>query len=117
MTISPYMRANLFIWMCVPFRLYIAWLPQENKHLKLLGIGLAFISIINFYLYVTNSRLNAYEGGGNTWWSKFRILHSLLYAIASVMLFQNNINASIPLALDVIIGIILFFTLRLKLPK
>ena len=117
MTFSPYVRAFFFIWMCIPIRLYMAWLPQETKYLKSFGLILAIMSVTTFYQYMTNSRLNAYEGGGNTWWASYRIIHSLLYTIAAILLFQNNSNASIPLVIDVIMGILLFFFVRLKLPK
>jgi hypothetical protein len=118
MMMKPNLRANLFMWFCIPARLFLAWLPQiMPRHLRKLGLIVSMMAAGTLYLAVTNGRMNALESGGKTWWAPFRFIHGSLLAAAAVMLFKNNGNASLPLAIDAIIGIAAFFTERLDLPK
>ena len=112
------MRANLFIWVCIPTRLFLAWLPQVMPgYLKVLGLVVSMMAAGTLYLAITNGRMNAVESGGKTWWAPFRFIHGALLAAAAAMLLKNNANASLPLAIDAIVGIAVFFTERLGLPK
>lgn len=112
------MRAILFIWICIPTRLFLAWLPQALPgYLKMLGLIVSMMAAGTLYLAITNGRMNAGEGGGKTWWSPFRFIHGGLLAVAAIMLLKNDKNASLPLAIDAMIGIAAFFTERLGLPK
>ena len=45
------------------------------------------------YLYFTNTRLNAPEGGGVTWWAKYRLIHAMLYITAAIYIAQGNDTA------------------------
>lgn len=115
---TPSRRANLFIWVCIPTRLFLAWLPQVMpEHLKILGLVVSMMATGTLYLAITNGRMNAVEAGGKTWWAPFRFVHGSLLAAAALMLLKNNRNASLPLAIDAIIGIAAFFSRRLGLPK
>lgn len=115
---TPNIRAILFLGICIPLRLFMAWLPQViPNHLNILGLLVGAMAFGTLYLAITNSRMNAGEGGGKTWWAPFRYIHGGLLAAAAIMLFKNDSNASLPLALDVIVGIASFFTKRLGLPK
>lgn len=115
---TPNMRANLFIWFCIPTRLYLAWLPQVMPgHLRALGLIVSMMAAGTLYLAITNGRMNAVEAGRKTWWAPFRFIHGALLAASAVMLLKNNRNASLPLAIDTMIGIAVFFTERLDLPK
>lgn len=123
-------RKLLFIFGCMPARLIISLLPfiLLNYDMKIMTnvlvlllftIGLSF-----FILYFNSWRLNAPEGGGDTWWKKFRWLHGIIYILASCMLFYlNNYSCKervimkcnkaiyLPsglLLFDTIIGLILF---------
>jgi len=112
------MRAILFIWVCIPTRLFLAWLPQVMPgQLRILGLVVSMMAAGTIYLAVTNGRMNAVEAGGKTWWAPFRFIHGGLLAAAAAMLLKNNKNASLPLAIDANIGIASFFTQRLGLPK
>lgn len=110
-----------FILGCIPMRLLIIYLiylvlnnskKYENERFFLsvliLLIGFSFI-----YLYFTNSRLNAFEAGGKTYWAPYRIIHGILYIIGGLMLYNKNMNAYIPLIIDLIIGILIFLKYRL----
>lgn len=112
------MRANLFIWMCIPTRLFLAWLPQVlSGYLRILGLLVSMLAAGTLYLALTNGRMDAAEAGGKTWWAPFRFIHGGLLATAALMLLRNDQNASLPLAIDAMIGIATFFTERLGLPK
>lgn len=103
-----------FIFACIPARILLALIPLYiPKHLLffysfVLGaIGTSFL-----YLYFANKRLIAFEAGGHTWWAKYRIIHGMLYLIASVYAYNQNRNAWIPLFMDVVVGIWLFVQKR-----
>jgi hypothetical protein len=121
----------LFLTLCIPIRIIFALLPNYkliekyipiklNKKLFYQVVGIMFLGIaIGFlYLYFTNERLNAPEAGGKTWWHNLRLLHGLLYLCASIYILWNinNINliryASIPLIIDVIVGLLSFINYR-----
>ena len=104
----------LFILGCIPVRIILVLIAiYINKEylpyygLLLLGPALGFL-----YLYFSNSRLNAIEAGGNTWWANVRIVHGLLYLTAAFYAYYQNRNAWIPLIIDVIFGLILFIQKR-----
>ena len=115
---TPNLRAILFIWFCIPTRLFLAWLPQVMpRHLRKLGLIVSMMAAGTLYLAVTNGRMNAVESGGKTWWAPFRFIHGALLSAAAAMLIKNDKNASLPLAIDAMIGIAAFFTERIDLPK
>ena len=113
----------LFLTMCIPLRIIFALLPNYNL-IKMIGINfnpkifyilyglvLLAISFGFLYLYFLNKRLDAQEAGGKTWWHNLRLLHGMLYLCASIYILWNINNlemiryASLPLVLDVIIGL------------
>ena len=107
-------RTIWFFSFCITLRLLIAYVaylatrPQAKhpiwKSFALvplaIGIGLA-------YLYFTQTRLNAPEGGGITWWAKYRLIHAMLHITAAIYILQGNDKAWAPLVIDVIAGIVL----------
>ena len=117
----------LFLLMCIPTRIIFALLPNYdlvkrlnfniNPKLFYTIVGLVFLAIsIGFlYLYFTNKRLNAPEAGGRTWWHNLRLLHGLLYLCASLYILWNVNDlekiklASLPLTIDVLVGLGAFF--------
>lgn len=120
----------LFLTMCIPLRVIFALLPNYNL-IKKIGIKfnpkifytlyaliLLVISFGFLYLYFTNSRLNAPEAGGKTWWYNLRLLHGMLYLCATIYILWNINNlemikyASLPLILDVIVGLCSFINHR-----
>ena len=114
-------RRLLFLGLCIHMRTFIAFLPQFNnkltklfrsaKYVKvfytlmsivLLGIATGFL-----YLYFTNSRLEAPESGGKTWWHNLRFIHGLLYLYGGIMLLMGNKKqSSIALGVDTVIGLV-----------
>lgn len=107
----PSHRWAAFLFLCIPMRLLLVYIAKFGTHIikKILALALIFPAIAWLYLFFSNSRLNAFEAGGNTWWNSIRPIHAILYIIACKLLLQNKSNAFLPLLLDVIIGLIAFF--------
>lgn len=107
-------RAALFLGVCVPLRLGLAYLPVvlAEAHLRVLAVATAAMAAGTLYLALSGRRLHAPEGGGTTWWASYRLLHGALLLAATAYLAQNDRLASVPLLLDVLVGIVLFFTVR-----
>jgi hypothetical protein len=100
----------LFLFGCVPTRIFISIIPLliEKKHLPYYGLILLMPAIGFLLLYFFNLRLNATEAGGKTWWSNYRLIDGLLYLAAAIYCFQEKAIAYIPLLIDVVFGLIIF---------
>jgi len=103
-------RIVLFLCACIPLRIILAYLPTvlDKNYLFYYGFLLLTISTSFFYLFFTNSRLEAPESGGKTWWAELRIVHGLFYLFAAIFALQMNELAYIPLSMDVVFGLISF---------
>lgn len=112
----------LFIGVCIPARILFFLVPKVKNHIekylktntdifyKLFGIVLLCMAIGFLYLYFFNKRLDAGEAGGNTWWRNLRLFHGLNYLCAALyILFGKIENASIPLGVDVLVGLLAHF--------
>jgi hypothetical protein len=100
-----------FLFLCIPARTILALGSQfvPDQYLKVYAMLLLLIGLSFLYLFITNSRLYSPEAGGKTWWAQFRILIGFLYISAAVYAFQGKRNLIwIPLAMDIIFGIIIF---------
>ena len=100
-----------FLFLCIPARILIALASRyvPEKYLVFYGIFLLLIGLSFIYLFVTNLRMNAREAGGKTWWAPFRIIIGFLYIAAAVYAFQGRRNLIwVPLAIDIVFGIIIF---------
>ena len=110
-------RLVLFLGVCVPLRLGLAYLPSilPQQYLDYLGLVVLTMALGTLYLGWTNSRLKAPEGGGLTWWAPYRLIHGMLLLTASLYLFRGDRRAGVPLLLDILFGIVLFFIIRVGL--
>jgi hypothetical protein len=102
-------RTLLFYGICIPLRIVIAYLAyiattSKNPRWKLYALPLALTGLVFAYLYITNGRLHAPEGGGQTWWAQFRLIHALLYIAAAIYVIQGDNKAWVPLVIDVFTG-------------
>jgi len=106
---------TLFLFGCIPARLFLVWVSQKIpvQYLKFFGLGLLAFGLHSLYLYFTKGRLDAFEAGGKTWWSDFRLIFGSLLVIAAIYCFQGKQNMVwIPLAIDVFFGLLLFLIKR-----
>ena len=100
-----------FLLLCIPARIIIALLSQfvPSKYMSLYGLFLLLIGLSFIYLFFTNLRLNAPEAGGKTWWAPFRLIIGALYISAAIYAFQGKRELVwIPLAMDIVFGLIIF---------
>jgi hypothetical protein len=100
----------LFLFACIPVRIIIALMPLyfDSSYLPYYGSILLLPALGFLYLYFNNLRLNAPEGGGNTWWAEYRIIHGMLYLTAAIYALQEKKLVWVPLTIDVALGIVLF---------
>lgn len=103
-------RQVLFLMGCVVVRSLLCVLVSRAGPdlLHLLAIPFTIMSIMFAYLFATNGRMDAPEGGGVTWWAQFRIVHALLYGIAAALAAIASEYTTIPLLADVVFGLILY---------
>lgn len=108
-------RIILFLFLCIPLRLIMVYLPQilPKNYLFYLSFIIGLMGIGTLYLAFSNTRLNAPEGGGVTWWASYRFIHGMLLLTACFYLIKKDRKASIPLLMDVLLGICLFFIIRI----
>ena len=110
-------KTILFFSFCVTARFFIAYLAYlatryQSKYpiWKLFALIPLTIGIVMAYLYFTNTRLNAPEGGGITWWANYRLIHAVLYITTAIYIAQGNDKAWVPIVIDTILGIVLKLT-------
>lgn len=110
--LSKQQRILYFLIGCIGVRTIPAISPlyTPKNWLPVLGLLTLLIGTSLVYLYFTNGRMNAPEGGGVTWWANYRLIHGLLYLCASIYLFQKQRLAWIPLTMDVLLGLIIFIS-------
>lgn len=83
-----------YLALCIPVRVLIAYAPSLYttniiaRYIHLLTT--VTISTGFIYLYITNQRLNAPEGGGKTWWAKYRFVHGILWGLAAFYLWKKQ---------------------------
>ena len=112
-------RLLLFFFLCIPLRLLLAYIPQvlPKPYFFVFGVMIGLMGLGFLYHAFANSRLQAPEGGGRTWWASYRFIHGMLFMTALIYLIKKDRRASIPLLIDVILGIFLFFVLRVEIFK
>ena len=68
--------AIVYLTICIPLRLYLAYLPYEmqKKNYNLLGIFIFFICILYFYLYKRSQDNEIY------------LFHGLLYLFSLILI-------------------------------
>jgi len=101
-------RKKYFMFGCIPSRLLIAisCLYVSKKFVTAQAIVTLLIALTFLTLWTFKLRLNASEGGGETWWHDYRFPHGILYLIASFALFTDNRMVAFgALLVDVLLGI------------
>ena len=114
-------RFLLYLFGCIGFRTMITVVAKKfNENLNnnktknyfkyfsliTLSMGLGFLYIYIFGSKKADSQLK--WANSKVWWNDYRIIHAILYISFSIMaLFQLN-NAWILLAMDTLLGLIIF---------
>ena len=103
----------LFVFLCLPARLIIAYIGQQilnTKYRYYYSIFTLIVGISFFYQYFTNHRKFGVFSQ-RIWWSNYRIIHSFNYILYSllILLFNKPYKYSyFSLYLDVIISILFY---------
>ncbi len=100
-----------FLLLCIPARILIALGSKfvPDAYMKLYATLLLLIGLSFVYLFFTNTRLDAPEAGGKTWWAKYRLIIGALYLVAAIYAFQGKRDLIwVPLAMDITFGTIIF---------
>jgi hypothetical protein len=102
---------TLFLFACIPIRLFLVGLGIQLSGWARVTYGalLLFPAVGFLGLYFSNSRMNASEAGGKTWWTSLRLIHGLLYLGAAIYGLQESSLMWIPLLLDWIIAVVLIW--------
>ena len=100
----------LFLTFCIGSRIGLFLLAKylPDKWLQYMGYVTLIPAFGFLYFYFTNTRLNAGEAGGKTWWHDIRIIHGCLYLLFSIFAIQKNKKAWLILVGDVSFGLIMF---------
>ena len=104
-------RVALFVLGCMPVRCGLVYMAKhaDEDMLRQMGTVALIPASVWAYLYATEGRMAAPEGGGITWWANLRPLHAILYASFAYLAIKGNEKlAPIPLALDASLGMAAF---------
>jgi len=106
-------RSNIFILLCIPCRLLIAYLANvvSDKYLKIMGYIYGLVGIGFMYAYL-NKMQNTPGIKGNIWWHDLRPIFSVIYAGFSILAIACNRSAYKLLYIDVIFGLLAFLVLK-----
>lgn len=98
----PLANELLFLLACLPARILLVYaaLKVPDQYLQFLGYALLAAAVVFTYIYVTNK---------GVWWGSYSLIHAMLYLTAAVYLLRGDRSAWIPLAAEVVIGMVLFF--------
>jgi len=104
-------RTLVFFSLCIPLRLFAAWwsfkYPLSNST-AMLAACYAVAGISMIYFFLSNSRLAAPEGGGNTWWNAVRPLFGMLYLLFALYTAKGYRQSYKFLLADVILGLVVW---------
>jgi hypothetical protein len=109
--ISTKTRICLFLFICVPVRLLLAYaIKQTNaKHLKYIGYAMliaAALFILSYFNFKQGRRKGAF--GGKIWWNDMRAVHGCVYLLFSLFAIKQNSSSWMILVIDVFIGLVAF---------
>jgi hypothetical protein len=105
-------RFLLFLGLCIPVRLAIAYISSivSANILFLMGLvalipAIGWLSIYFFELRKTGGEVF----GNKIWWDDLRPIHALDYLIFSYLAIHDSKYSSYPLYFDAVLGLISFF--------
>ena len=108
----------LFFLICVPTRLFIAYLTAflDPQYLPILGTFFGLIALSWLYLFAfvgqsckfatdKNTCSDTSPFGQEVWWNNQRPVHAALYICAAVLCFKGNKYAWVPILVDAVFGL------------
>lgn len=104
-------RLILFLCGCIVVRILLAYTAKiiDMSYLPYMGYTAILPAIGFMYIYLTNSRQTGPEVfGDKIWWNSLRPVHSVLYGLFAYYAINQNPNAWIILAIDVVMGLLSF---------
>lgn len=109
-------RILLFLFGCIPTRLFITYIAKTQLQLlKYMAIPAFIISIGFASIYLFKLRETGREVfGQKIWWNNLRPIHSILWASFAYMAFIANKEAWKILFIDTILGLIAFIIFHVK---
>ena len=113
---SPTVRLVLFLLVCIPLRstmAYIAYKYPVSPVTKILAILYTVFGLSMLYLFITNKRQDAPEGGGVTWWNNLRPIHAILYLLFALSVSVGKSYSYMFLIGDVLLCLVAFTVYRL----
>lgn len=101
---------QLFLFVCVPVRLALAWLAAAYPDLlPALAVPAALAALSFALLFLLKLRPAGVETGGRPiWWNDLRPMHSFFYATFAYLARNRAPHAWVPLLLDVGLGLAAF---------
>ncbi len=105
-------RMLLFLIGCIGTRSAFVLLAKflDKKYLPYMGYLGLIIAIGFSIIFITGIRDTGPEVfGDRIWWNNLRPIHALLYFIFAYLAINQNDYAWVPLLIDVLLGLTLFF--------
>ena len=108
-------RFVLFLFLCIPLRLFIAYSVYKRKHVDLFKFILLFIGFGFAYIYALDLRKTGGEVfGDKIWWNNLRPFHAFNYLLTSYMLHNKIKRSEYVILFDTIVGLLKFFIYHIK---
>ena len=101
----------VFLFVCIPVRLMLAYLVKHvpEKQLPTIGLLALMISVGFFSIYVFGLRKGPgmETMGCPIWWNDYRPVHGTLYLLAGIYALNKHRCAYVPLLIEVLFSIVL----------
>ena len=108
-------RFKLFLFLCIPARLSIAYFIYKRKYIDLYKFILFFIGFGFAYIYALDLRKTGGEVfGDKIWWNNLRPFHAFNYLLTSYMLHNNIEKSEYVILFDTLVGLFKFFIYHYK---
>lgn len=104
-------RFALFLPLCIGSRALLAYLAYklDPKYLPWMAVIALIIAVGFIRIYFFAPRNTGPEVfGGKIWWNDYRLVHAINYLAFAVLAFQKKSYSWVPLAIDVVLGLVLF---------
>jgi hypothetical protein len=99
-----------FIWGCIPARLLLVYIIYKTPivYRKYISFVTLLISFGFFNKYIHSNKSDKGFFGNKVWWNKYRLFHSFMFLLFSILSFNNYSESWIVLLLDVLFGIVFY---------